>query len=534
MPTYRVYLRKRSTTPTIVWDFMETVVDDSPMQAVIRAHATWESDARRARVPQTVPPLSECEYLAKPIYQNAILGLGAATTAQQAFSQELESKVGQFLGTKLDGKFAAVAYPAGFNYGITYGPNAYYNVATLADFDSLLARSSGGQLSLGNGSFSGLYRQILGATVFGFSKADQRLMQSLDTAASAQIASILKAFTDAGGTYSNPLPFGGRLQDVFNQLLAQYGSLENLPSSLSSLHNAIAAYKEVAGPSVQLHNNYYEATARLEAARNAVLKPSQANGGEEIGAGAYYVGYTPDKLPSANELIGQLATDANAVSLHMELSNFSSKSTDLSISGRAGFSIPIMDVATFDFGGSASYDLSTYTSASSEITIDLDYKGVTIVSASPSVLSPDGKRGWYDEQMLSEIVHKSGEDATGYQLQGSEFNVDELFGEGKALARLKTFVISRQPEMSMTFKGSNASKVTSDMKVGARASIDLFGLFRVGSASASYSVSKVDTSSSDGSVTVSFGPPEPSGTIPLEQQVAYVMGGVPHYPPAGA
>jgi hypothetical protein len=69
------------------------------------------------------------------------------------------------------------------------------------------------------------------------------------------------------------------------------------------------------------------------------------------------------------------------------------------------------------------------------------------------------------------------------------------------------------------------------MKVGATASVDLFGLFRIGSASSNYSVNKVDTSSSDGSVTVTFGSPEPSGTIPIEQQVAYVMGGVPSYPP---
>jgi hypothetical protein len=528
MPTYRVYLGLPATRPP-VYDWAQTVVASSENLALGYAYADWTRDAA-----YHVPPLSECHRSVRTVYQSAVLGLGAVTTGQQAFADELESKVGEFLGKKLDGKFSTVAYPAGFNYGITYGPNAYYNPATLGDLDTLLAPSTGGQLSLGNGRFSSLYRQILGATVFGFSKADLKIMQDEDSAATAQIASILTEFNHAGGVLSKPLPFGGALQDVFDQLRERYGALDNLPSSLSRLHNAIASYEEVAGRSMKLHNNYYEATALLNAARAAILKPSQANGGEEVGAGAYYVGYTPDKLPSANQLIGELKTDANAVSLNMTLSNFHEKSTDLSVSGRTGFSIPIADVASFDFGASASYDLSTYTSSSSEITIDLNYKGVTIIGAAPSVLSPDGATGWYDGQMLGEILEKTGKDATGYQLQGSEFDVDELFGKGKALSRLKTFVISRQPEMSMTFKGGNASKVTSDMKVGAKASIDLFGLFRVGSASASYSVHKVDADSSDGSVTVTFGPPEPSGTIPLEQQVAYVMGGVPSYPPADA
>ncbi|GAA1681258.1 hypothetical protein GCM10009830_30500 [Glycomyces endophyticus] len=460
-----------------------------------------------------------------------VAGGTGTTAAQQAFSDELQGKIGEFLGTKLDGKFHTVSYPAGFNYGITYGPNAYYNAATLQDLDSRLQTSDSGQLQLSTDRFSTLYGNVLGATVFGFSKADQQMMDKEDTAAASQIASILTEFTNAQFTWTNPLPVGGKLQDVFDQLLTRYGTFENMPDSLAALYNAIANYKVMAANSIQLHRRYFEATALLKAARANIVQASAANGGEEIGAGQFYVGYTPDKLPSANQLIGQLQTDGNAVSLHLELSNFSSKSTDLSVGGKAGFSVPIMDAVGINFGASASYDLSTYTSSSSTVTIDLDYKGVTIIGSAPTALTPDGTVGWYDGQILDEIATKTGQDATGYQLHGSEFNVGDLFGEGKKLSRLKTFVVSRQPEMSMTFKGGNASKVTSDMKVGATASVDLFGLFRVGSASANYSVNKVDTSSSDGSVTVTFGAPEPSGTIPLAQQVAYVMGGVPSYPP---
>ena len=56
-------------------------------------------------------------------------------------------------------------------------------------------------------------------------------------------------------------------------------------------------------------------------------------------------------------------------------------------------------------------------------------------------------------------------------------------------------------------------------------------LFTLGSASGSYTVRKVDASSQAGSVTVTLGAPQASGTIPLQQQVAYVMGGVAAYPP---
>jgi hypothetical protein len=42
----------------------------------------------------------------------------------------------------------------------------------------------------------------------------------------------------------------------------------------------------------------------------------------------------------------------------------------------------------------------------------------------------------------------------------------------------------------------------------------------------------VDSNSSDGSVTVTFGPPQVSGTTAPQDQVTYVMGGVASYPPS--
>lgn len=524
MPTYRVYLRRPTTAPPI-WDFSETVVATNADIALGRAYETWRRES-------TPPALSECGRQVLELHRTSALALGAVADGQQAFSDELEKKVAEFVGTKLDGTFSAVAVPAGFNYGITYGSNAYYNKATLQDVDTLLSVSSSGQLELAGGRFSTLYHDILGAVTFSFSTADQDTMNDQDSAASAQIASILSEFENAGGTYSDPLPSpGGKLQDVINQLTKTYGGVDQLPDTLNSLRNAIASYKATAAESSALHDRWYEAKDRLEAAQNNVKTPTQANGGQQVAADEFYVGYTPNKLPTANQLLSGLETEGNAVSVQMTLSNFSSTSTDLSVSGGVGFSIPIADIVTFDFDGSASYDLSTYTSSTSNVTIDLTYKGVTLFASAPTALSTDGATGWYADDILAEVVAKTGKDATGFKLQGSEYDVSELFGPGKVMSRLKTFVISQPPEMVMTFTGSETSKVASDMQVNAKASVDLFGLFKLGSASASYTVQKVETHSVEGGVVVTFGAPEPSGTTPIEEQVAYVMGGVASYPP---
>jgi hypothetical protein len=526
MATFRVYLARPTTEPPI-WDFAETVVAANADIALGRAYQTWVREARPAP-----PPLSQCRKLVRDLSQRAtLLAAAPQASAQNAFVQNLEDQVSQFLATQLDGAFSAVAYPSGFNYGITFGSNAWYNPATLHDIDTLLGTSSSGQLELTGGAFSTLYAQVLQAVTFSFSQQDQATINKQDTAASAQIASILTEFENAGGSYSNPLPFGGKLQDVFNQLTKQFGSLASLPDSLNALRNAIAAYKAIAGDSYALHNRYYAATARIAAALANVTSPSASNGGQQTGANSFYVGFTPNKLPSANQLIGSLQTTSNAVKISATLDNFSSTSSNLSISGGVGFEVPIAEIITLGISASASYDLSRYTSSSSNVTIDITYPGVTLFASMPSVLSTDNSTGWYALDILQGVVENTGKDATGYKLQGSEFDIDQMFGPGMVFSRLKTFVISQQPTITLTFTAAEVSRVASDLQVGASIKLDLFGLFTIGHASGSYTVQKVDSTSKQGSVVVTFGPPQVSGTIPIQQQVAYVLGGVASYPP---
>lgn len=225
------------------------------------------------------------------------------TPSQKAFVEAIQSKVNSQLGGKLDGQFQMVSYPSGFNYGITYGNNAYYNEATLKDIDTLLGTSSSGGLELTGGGFSGYYLRLLQAVTFSFSSADQKTINDQDTAAQAQIASVLTEFENAGGSYSNPLPkFGGKLQDVFNQLTEEYKSLDNIPDALNSLRNAIVTYKAQAADSYALHSKWYQAQDYLGAALKNAKTPTTENGGMRTGDSSYYVGYTPKKLPTVNQL----------------------------------------------------------------------------------------------------------------------------------------------------------------------------------------------------------------------------------------
>jgi hypothetical protein len=531
MPMYRVGLA-RNETKSPSYDWLQTVSAPNPATAVAWAYDNWVA----SKPAPPAPPLSLCRTMVKPSMMATPLLAAAATDPsvtqmQQSFIDNIQSQVGKLLAAKLDGPFNTVMYPAGFNYGITYGVNAYYNQATLQDIDTMLGYADNGQLDLTGSSFSNLYAQLLQGVAFVFSSKDAGTINDQDNQATAQVASILKAFTDAGGTFSSPLPLGGKLQDVFNQLSKTYGSVDKLPDTLNQLRNAIASYKSKAGASYALHSRYYAATARLQAALDHVTNPNADNGGMQVDSSTFCVGYTPNKLPTANQLIGELNAPGSEVAVEINVSNFSSNSSQLSISGGTSFKIPIADLLGIKVGASASYDMSRYASQGSSVSMKMVYPGVTLFSAFPSVLSTDNSTGWYANDILQDVVKNAGQDATGYQLQGSEFDVSDEFGVGKAFSRLKTFVISQQPTITMTFNASNAKQITSDLQVNASVKMDLFGFIPLGHAEGSYAVQKVDESSQDGSVTVTFGPPKPTGTIPLEQQVAYVLGGVASYPP---
>lgn len=450
-------------------------------------------------------------------------------TAQSDFVNDIQAKVAQMLSSQLDGNFQMVSYPSGFHYGITYGANAYFNPATLSDIDNLLSTSSSGELDLTGNTFTGLYLQLMQNIAYVFSQADQKTMNDQDNAATAQISSVITEFTNAGGVFTNPLPFGGKIQDVINQVTKQYGSIQNIPASLNGLRNALASYEQIASQSYTLHSAYYAAQNRLTAIIANLSGASSSNGGMQTGANSFYPGFTPANLPTANQLIGGLQSK-NSVSVNITMSDFSSSSMSLSVEGDAGIDVNILDIIGIDVNSSTNYDFSKYSSAETIVTMNMEYPGVTLFSVVPTPLSLDLSQGWYANDILTDVVKNTGNDASGYALQGTRFSVADVFGVGQELARLKTYVISQQPTITMTFTGVSESDVMSFFNVNASTEISLFG-FRIGGGSTNYAVSSVQSGNREGSVVVTFGPPAVSGTIPLQNQVAYVLGGVASYPP---
>ena len=458
------------------------------------------------------------------------------TPAQQAFITALEGKVASMLSSQLDGEFKSMSVPNGLYRGIQFGPNNYYNEKFLDQINLQAITNNNGMMSLGNTEFTSLYNGILQSITFEFSDADKDALQKDRDAYAAQIQAVIKTWESDYAPITNadlkdavPPTKLGYIQE---QVVKHWGSVENIPSSMQEFKDAYSSFQISAQSANRLTMQSATAMNRLKAAIANIKAPSAGNGGLEVAAGKYALPFGP--FPTQNYVNNHYQSDSSSVTINMKLDNFSSKSSHLSIDASVGFSIPILDFLSIGFKGSTHYSLDKYASSETVITMSTKYNGITVIGAplTDSALSTNNKSGWYANDILSQAIANKDGQKTGYSLRGDMYPVDEYFGEGKKFSRIKTWVVSREPTITMQFCGADTDSVVSDFKEQSTVSIKLFDLFTIGSVSQSYEVQTVDTHSVAGCVTVVLAPPKSqSGTTLSGDSTAYVIGGVPSYPP---
>jgi len=438
---------------------------------------------------------------------------------QTAFADSLQKTLKETFSSQLDGDFSTMNVPNGFYWGIQFGPNNYYNSKALNQMNLQPINGSNNILTVGGADFITTYNGILNNIAYVFSEADQKEMATEEQNASSQIQAVINSWETVTGTpittaeitASGCFP-ATKLGYIDFQVQKRWeGNIDKIPSSLNSFKVAYQTYQVDA-----------QVVFRLQSASAVAIQTD---------ATTYNAPFGP--FPTQNKINSGLQTLKNSAKIEMSLSDFSSESTSLKVSGGAGISIPVLDFFSVDIGGGASYSLDTYTSSSSTVQMSLSYEGVTFVSAplTAANMSTDNKTGWYDNDILTQAIGNTDKSKTGYALLGSTYPVDKYFGKGGEFARVKTWVISQQPKISMKFCSANTSKITSHFQESSSVSVKLFGIFNIGSASQSYEVTKVDTHSESGCVTVEMGPSKVIGTTPANDTTAYVVGGVASYPP---
>jgi hypothetical protein len=324
-----------------------------------------------------------------------------------------------------------------------------------------------------------------------------------------------------------------KLADIFDIMLTKYGSIETIPNVYAALRTAMFNYETAAQSSVNILTRVAEANRRIKSAKQNIAVPSAANKGLQINATEYYVGY--ENLPTANYLLDGLKNKNNSITVKTLLRNFHEETSDLHIEAKIYAGFKVSSFIKVDVSGDVSYDISKYSKKESVVDIGITYPGITAFAPTMMEHSPDSKKGWYENMILSQIIKKTGDDKTTvYKLNSYEFDVDELFGKGKKFGRLKTFVISQEPTISLKMSKVDIKKVKEDFKRNGEIKVTLLGIINVDGGiggKAKYTVQNITEEEESSSIILKFGPAKAGGSTPLQDQVAHVMGGVASYPP---
>lgn len=465
----------------------------------------------------------------------------AISPQQQAFIDALKNQVNQQFGAQLDGSFVPMSMPSGFYYGIQVGPNNAYNQNFLSQIDLQAVVGSNGLFQPTGNQFSGVYRELIDAIVFAFSSADRKALDQDLADNQAQVSTLITAWeTDSGASITAAQQQASMPATKLGYIQAQVdtrwqGDVDSIPSSMQAFKNAYSSFQTSAQVANRLTLQSAGGMTTLKAIR-ANLKATADNGGLQTLDNHYALPYGP--FPTQNALNNSLQSTNRTVSVSFKIDNFSSDSCHLSVEGQTAIEIPIADVVGITIGGGASYTLDRYASAGASISVSMQYQGVTTLSTplTSAGLSQDQKTGWYDNDVLSQAVANPGGNnnspKTGYSIDTEQFPISSTFGEGGSFSRFKTWVISQPPTIDIEITGGETSSVASDFKQNASVKVDLLGLFNIGSATESYEVASASSQTADGSASIKLAAPDfNSGTTNLQDARAYLIGGVPSYPP---
>lgn len=439
----------------------------------------------------------------------------------KAWNDVITGKVSEAVGATLDGDFVAANYTPGFNYMIR---QVNYNADSLAALNTRLEAADGVPV-LGD-VYTTLYKNVIDNLEYGYSTGDQQKMNDEAAKLSAMTGSVIDQFmtTDLYDPSQDDVTISYIMQRIVEVKGKDYTDLDTIKyPQYTVLCNMLSDYARAATFTSQLQMRWYEAYQRLQAASANVGSPSKDNGALKVDDGSYVCAW--GRLPEPEQLLSALQ-GGSSVSFSVEASDFKSEESNFRFESDVSCRVPFMwFLSVFDVNHTHEYELNKYADEGASLTITVEYKDITQVPAVPQPLSDDNKTGWFASDVLEEAAVNSGRDETGYRLNGGEFDPDELFGEGGSLRRIKTFVISQRPAITLSFTNFDFSEIEEDFKQGTDVTFKLLGGLISGTHDNDYSFSDYSYNEETRQTTIKIVPGPITGSGASSKQTAFVLGG---------
>lgn len=392
--------------------------------------------------------------------------------------------------------------------------------------------------------FTNIYIDALSSVSYGLSNADQATLNEAAGHVTDQQGAVLSAWHAAYGSF--PPGSGEKIDNIAKVITTEWASpatnlnaikkslnlgelLNQVPASGEPIVPVFVNWINAWGSTLSLKNAVTMNTGYLTRALEAVQSASKENGGMQLndGQSTYHPAYQVN--PDTAQIINGLKNDSQSVDMSMTVKRSTSDEFKIDIEGGASLSVPVLDFLTVNVGGSSSYFKDSIATTSNETTVSMKYPGVTLVNFGPVPFDQATLQNWCWLKPITDAIANEGKDVTGFKFTPKP-NID--FSKGGPFSYLENIVISNYPTITITTKSSSYTKIKETFTQSASVGISFLGIpLGIGGKESTYS-SKVRTSSSDQTVTITLSPPPELVASPRIDAIGWILGAVPYYPGA--
>jgi hypothetical protein len=497
-----------------------------------------------------------------------------ALTAQPGAAEyysALKKKADEAIGSIYKTRITPIQFPAqgDFNW-FWQNANQVFNEATF-NFGS--ARVSPGteapdtaQLSPAGG-FPNAYVQVVTALQYSLSSAESATLNQAISNASAQAQAVVSTYQGIFGQITDAqmataqaalgeFSVANKQDYVIGYILGYIWSgrrdeqkpaltytemsnardlralLPKMPASGVPVLADVTVYLNFIAPVNSLEDQLFLGGWIRNQLRTNTAAPTERNGGMKLvnpNTGAvtpgYQVGY------GINAAISSIQNDLNSsrsFSMSMAVSSASGSSLQVSIDGGAGFSVG--SLLRFSLGTQFDYNMTTFQGTSSDCTVEISYKGFTMVPNAAAAWQQATSTGWFFGDPIAEAVRNESRDVTGFKFTANPpYNMGPL-ASGGDFGMLTNLLISNYPTVKIHYRNANFNAFKQAWSETVTGNLSLFGFISLGRFSQGAYGSSYQQGSSNSEFTVEFGPSQQVLSVPDLQKTAFPIGGSFDFP----
>jgi hypothetical protein len=465
-----------------------------------------------------------------------------------SLKSQAQTAIGSALGTQ-----PLVAFETGalgnFPYYYTDPSNLMFNSLTYNWINNSLNGDEPPIQQMPGSLFTNSVLDVLATVTYSLSKADQVKLNNAYSAAQNQQMALLTAWKAAYGSLPTPAKNQTIVDAIMSIVCTTWASpattpyamqnstnlgvlLNAAPNSGRALFPLLGNYLNALGDSMTLFNAQVMRNAYVAQALAALQTPTAANGAMQLndGSSKFYPAYTVNTPLS--DILNGLQNPAEPVQLEMEVNIASETEYSVSVSGKAGFTIPFLDFFTLGIKGSASYFHDEIVKQSSSVTVKMSFSGVTVVNFVPNVFNESTGQNWFSLQPILDAIKNDGQDVSGYHFSpepGTEFGPTGSFGILQGLA------ISNYPSIEIVITSDNYKSIQTTFQQQVSTSLTFLGIPLASASESTYSNS-ASSSESNSTVTITLDPPPNMVAGTSVSSLGWILGVQTFYPtvPASA